>query len=336
VLQDVWRDWKKNHAVSFGEVVLFKFMADLGYYSGRYIPEYQRWTNELIEKLLRAGELDQFIVYCGKKEYGRLAVQIISILGSKYAAEERFAVISGALTSLVTSVSEADWKRSTYQDNNDPEYDRYHQKETLIDTREVNFFLDQMKKDTGTDERFKTWTIFCFTLGRLSDTFYRSMTTVDVARAVERGLIKIDVLYRSMFILGEIRRYGGKNSGDQVKKDLETYPCLGKAVREAADRVIDIELRRGDSATEVSDLALTITRHEGAKTFARLLVALGKETFVRGYIYAEGAPDKKTALSSLLRASRPGPGDNAETLRAALAGKISDRRLIEAAMYAPA
>jgi hypothetical protein len=313
-------------------------MAELGYYSGRYKPDYQSWTNGVIEKLFHAKELDQFIVYCGKKEYGRLAMQIISILGTEYAAEERFAVLSGALVSLVTSVGEMDWKRSTCQDNNDPAYDRYHQKESLADTREVNFFLDQMKKETDTDERFKTYTAFCFTLGRLSGTFYRSMTTVDVVRAVELGLIKIDILYRSMFILGEIRRYGGKNPGDQAQKDLETYPCLGKAAREAADRVIDIELRRGDNATEVSDLALalTITRHEGAEIFARFLVALGKETFVRGYIYTEGDPDKKTALSSLLRASCPGPEDSAETLRAALAGKIADRRLIEAAMYAPA
>jgi hypothetical protein len=111
---------------------------------------------------------------------------------------------------------------------------------------------------------------------------------------------------------------------------------LKKTADEAAARVIEIELKRGDSATEVSALAMEIGWHEGADTFAKILVAMGKETFVRGYIYSSGDPTKKIVLSSLLKASRPGPEEGAAALREALAGRIADKRLIEAAMYAPA
>ncbi|MDR1875024.1 MAG: DUF4132 domain-containing protein, partial [Synergistaceae bacterium] len=44
---------------------------------------------------------------------------------------------------------------------------------------------------------------------------------------------------------------------------------------------------------------------------------------------------KKDVLSHLLRTCHPKEGDSAETLRVSLCGKISDKRVIEAAMYSP-
>jgi hypothetical protein len=50
VLQDVWCNWMKDHAVNFGEVVLFKFMVELsataaGYpRGGRFPGGYKKYT----------------------------------------------------------------------------------------------------------------------------------------------------------------------------------------------------------------------------------------------------------------------------------------------------
>jgi hypothetical protein len=341
VLQDLWRGWIKDNAVGFNEVFLFMFMAEVeDYYSHRYEPEYQNWANKIIGELFHVKEIDRFIVYYNKREYGNLARWIITVLYTEYSEEERFAVISGALADLVKKVAAADWKRPIGESSG-INYNYNHYKDgddTFADTNEVEFLLDELKKVSGTDEHFKTYTAFCFVLGRLSGLFYRNLEAADVARAIDLGLLKIDALYRTMFLVGDnyIRNYAGKIRWDRYKKEVEKYPLLKKTADEAAARVIEIELKRGDSATEVSSLAMAVSWHEGAETFAKILVALGSETFVRGYLYGGGEPTKKTVLSSLLKASHPGAEDNAASLRAALAGKISDKRLIEAAMYAPA
>jgi hypothetical protein len=338
VLQDVWRGWIKENKAGFNELFLFMFMEKVKDYNDRYQPEYQQWANKIMEELFHAKEIDKFVSWYHKREYGKLAMQIINILHTEYPEDERFAVISGALASLIKSVAEEDWKKPVNKENRRRYYNYKEEDETLADTEEVDFLLGELKKAADTDEHFKTWTAFCFTLGRLSGLFYRSMEAVDVARAVDLGFLKIDALYRTMFLAGDsyIRGYAGKMRWESYKKDVEKYPLLKKVADEAAARVIEIELQRGDSATEVSRLALNISWHEGAETFAKILTALGTETLVRGYIYGGSGATKKLVLSSLLRNSHPKAEDTAETLRIALAGKISDKRLIEAAMYAPA
>jgi len=75
--------------------------------------------------------------------------------------------------------------------------------------------------------------------------------------------------------------------------------------------------------------------HEGAEVFAEILSALGKETLARGYIWSADYT-KREVLSSLLKTSVPSAADNAQTLRAALRGRVPEKRLLEAVMYAPA
>ncbi|MDR1604516.1 MAG: DUF5724 domain-containing protein [Gracilibacteraceae bacterium] len=339
VLQDVWRGWLRDNAVSFGEILLFRFIREVKNYNDRYELSYEPWANKYIEKLFRAREIEKFIVYWSKREYGKLAMQIIGALHSEYAEDERFAATAGVLTDLLTRVAEKDWKRPVNETEDRPYYrSRSAENDTLADTEEVRFLLGELKMAAETDEHFRAYTGFCFILGRLSGMFYLGLQAAEVARAVDLGLVRPDALYRTMFLSGGdcMRNYAGKIRWDKAKKDVEKYPFLKKAADEAAARIVEIELRRGDSPTEVSSLAMNISWHAGAETFARILVALGTETFVRGYYYGGSGQTKKAVLSSLLKSSRPAAQDNAETLRAALAGKISDKRLIEAAMYAPA
>ncbi|MDR2677816.1 MAG: DUF4132 domain-containing protein, partial [Zoogloeaceae bacterium] len=333
VLQDVWRDWMKDNGVRFHEVFLFMFMVKMEDYDDRYQPDYPQWANRIIGKFFHAEEIDRFIVHCHKQEYGELAMRIINILRTEYTEDERFAVISGALAALMKNVAAEDWKQPIHEEEN-----YYRSKDdTLADTEEVKLLLDALEEAAKTDEHFKIRTAFCFTLGRLSGKLYHGMDAVDIARAVNLGILEIDLLYRAMFFgNGYLRSYAGKVGADYCKEAIAKYPLLKKTADEVAARVIEIELQRGDSTTEVSHLASALDWHEGAETFAKILVALGKETFVRGYIYGNDLT-KKSVLSNLLKSSHPKADDDAATLRAALAGKkIADKRLIEAAMYAPA
>ncbi len=105
-------------------------------------------------------------------------------------------------------------------------------------------------------------------------------------------------------------------------------------VNTAVERILDIELKRGDTPTVVSHLAKEIQVISGISHFIDILLGLGKDKPINN-LYSAG-DGKRAMFSRLLRASCPAKDDTAATLRemAAKAG-ITDERLVEAAMYSP-
>jgi hypothetical protein len=338
ILQDLWRDWIKKEAFTFSELFYFMFAFTSGAYRGAYDPPYSEWAKALAEKYFHTRETDRFLHWYVKQEYGKLAMNILNIFWTEFPEEERFAVLYGAMVDLCRNIPQGDWKKPLYDENRN----RYYREDSTIDnfsdTQEVSFLLGQLKNAVNDDECFKKYTAVCYELGRLTDMYYLNLTAVDIARGIGLGILKNDDLYRTMFLADSrnISGYAGKISWVSYKADAEKYPLLGTIATKAASRVIEIELERGDSATEVTKLAMAVKWHEGIDTLVKILTALGDETFHRGY-YFGSTSTKKMTLSSLLKVSHPHKTDNAESLRTALAEKnISDKRLVEAAMYAPA
>ncbi|WP_170169051.1 DUF4132 domain-containing protein [Mesobacillus subterraneus] len=124
-----------------------------------------------------------------------------------------------------------------------------------------------------------------------------------------------------------------------TKESIERkYPSIVPIKQKTVSRILEIELQRGEMATEVSTLAMEIQHFEGMPYLMTILAALEKEAFVRGYIYHydHESITKKEALSHLLRVCHPKPGETQEEFVALVkAKKISEKRLLEAAMYAP-
>ena len=100
------------------------------------------------------------------------------------------------------------------------------------------------------------------------------------------------------------------------------------------ERILDIELARGELATPASGVAFRLGSIAGSQLVARLLAGLGRGTIVRGYIgLNEG---REAVYSHLLRVSHPAPQESATTLRdAATAAGVTDQRLLELAVFAP-
>ncbi|MDR2477786.1 MAG: DUF5724 domain-containing protein, partial [Treponema sp.] len=271
-------------------------------YNDSFEPDYQDWANALVETFFHAGDIDALIRWMAKQEYGSLALHIIIILWTEFPEAERFSALAGALAELIAKIPEADWKENI-ENENSYRYNREYP-ETFTCTKEMLFIVRRLKEAAADDERFKKYTAFCFELGRLSGMFYLELEPQDIARGIALGILEKDALYRTMFLTNphNLGGYAGKIRWDGCRKDVKKYPLLKTAADEVAARVIEIELDRGDSETEVSKLALAISWHEGAETFVKILTALGDETFVRGYIYSS-AGTKKAVLSSLLKAS---------------------------------
>ncbi|HEY9874320.1 MAG TPA: DUF5724 domain-containing protein, partial [Candidatus Obscuribacterales bacterium] len=115
---------------------------------------------------------------------------------------------------------------------------------------------------------------------------------------------------------------------------LAEYPIAKELGDRCRQRIIDVELKRGDLPTAASQPALFLGSVEGSTTLVRLLQALGKDKFIRGYTYDNLS--KASVLSHLIRVSFPlqsdTPQDFAKQVKEA---KISNERLIELAFYAP-
>lgn len=125
------------------------------------------------------------------------------------------------------------------------------------------------------------------------------------------------------------------------RKQLKPYENSGlerfkEVVWKVIDRILDIELKRGDTPTEVSHLAMKLEYVEGASWLVRILQAFGKDTFGRSDFYYNSSYTKKEVLSKLLRCCYPAKTDDVTVLAGLLKDSgITETRLVEAAMYAP-
>ncbi|MDE6252275.1 MAG: DUF4132 domain-containing protein [Lachnospiraceae bacterium] len=129
---------------------------------------------------------------------------------------------------------------------------------------------------------------------------------------------------------------GGRSSeeneySEEDKKLLEYADSVYDVV---INKVLSVELKRGDSETEFSDKISKIHRIYGLDNFVSILSALGKDTLERSSYYTSSS--KKGCLSHLLSVCIPQKDDNADKLKKKIAGTdITDKRLIEAALYSP-
>lgn len=101
--------------------------------------------------------------------------------------------------------------------------------------------------------------------------------------------------------------------------------------------VVSSELSRGDSPAKYTKGVGNVARIYGAEYFAKILESMGSDTLDRTAYHGWSiGTSRKSSLSYLLSVCIPTEGDSVETLRAALTSKkISDRRLIEAALFSP-
>ncbi|UZM99177.1 DUF5724 domain-containing protein [Lysinibacillus sp. MHQ-1] len=88
---------------------------------------------------------------------------------------------------------------------------------------------------------------------------------------------------------------------------------------EAIDRILAIELKRGDTPTAVTKLASSISYFEGIDYFLQILQALDGEKLSRGYIWQ--AETKKDVFSRLLTSCYPKKRRNGTAIKRSMAKK---------------
>ena len=123
-------------------------------------------------------------------------------------------------------------------------------------------------------------------------------------------------------------------SGHKPSKMLEENSSLTELVNKVRERVLEVELKRGDLPTPASLPALALRSIYGTDYVFAILKSLGKANFLRGYSY-DGL-SKAAVFSGLLRSSFPAETDTLESFKTeAEAEGISEQRLLDLAVYAP-
>ena len=140
---------------------------------------------------------------------------------------------------------------------------------------------------------------------------------------------------RSVLAANYLKSFIGKNAPKEyTDTDKKLIGFTEKIYDTLIEEVVGTELKRGDTETKYTADIGKLNRIYGADKLAAILSALGSETLDRRSYYTKKT--KKESLSHLLAVCLPLPEDNADTLRKAAEGTdITEKRLIEAAMYSP-
>lgn len=131
----------------------------------------------------------------------------------------------------------------------------------------------------------------------------------------------------------DLRQLSGRKPNTN-HSDFATDPQLQGFIAQIRRRIVEIESQRGDMATAASQPALALRYTGGLESLLPLLQALGKDGFVRGWIYSDTG--KSAVFSHLIRATYPAETDTPERFAEGVKkAKISQTRLVETAVYAP-
>lgn len=226
----------------------------------------------------------------------------------------------------------------------DREYSRSEHLSAIDSVAEWINYLEQARKEMNDEDFEKAFVIMYrlyqkwnyYHVGEYCDV-YNGLQAYDFFRAYQIGLITRNELLREF-----ISRPRSKDRIAEVENALQqrrTSPINDylKALQlycKFKQRLLDIEVQRGDMATVVSSLVVQFRQVKGVDNLINILVALGKTPFCRGFVYAPDKDNRREMLSMLLSSCSPEENDSAVALRQLqLQYRISDERMVETAMY---
>lgn len=282
-------------------------------------------------------------------------VEIIELLPKMQDSQKIFVFSYKVHQSMVALIGEDNLGRSYIYTQSYPGYYHGCQRQFAMNHRMIGYWRQLIQKSVRTSEEFKVW--FCeeYRLERIvakmmeqksdsKDGFKNyditySLTVEDYFHAFDEQVIPKDILFHLLLCSCKseeaVRMLTTTRKWEAAKKIFEKYPWAAEVVNQAVRRIVEVEEKRGELQTPLTHVATVIERFEGAKYFVHLLAALGRENFYRGY-YFSSDNTKQSVLSMLLKRCYPSKEDTPKMLKAYLEETdISEKRLIEAIMYAP-
>lgn len=208
-----------------------------------------------------------------------------------------------------------------------------------------NIFLQAVPFKGLTDEQYiKQWNLYRWMqYNGLEENKKHSVPNFYLfCKAYELNVITKDELYEGIFTADSVIRdlTGAKTTTayHHQERYTDTFPFLKPIIEEIQNKFLDVELIRGDANTAVSQFVQEFQTIYGTNRLVQLLKGLGKSTLYANYIYSYGneSMTKQKLFSYLIKNSHPLESDTQESFNELMKKeKISELRLIQAAVYAP-
>lgn len=328
-LAEVWSSYFKNNCITVREVLELALYLKMDfvyrYYSGK-LEYWEReglrrvtgWRQEFLEDLYPFEKIKAVSQFMEELAYGDQVKEILLAFMEDLAKEEVFSFACPMFYSMIERIPD---------DKRKKEKDLY---QALVEP-----WLEWSRDSIYDDASFAAYFTGAFKLYTYRGFKEYSLSLEELVRAYGLKLLSENDLLRE--VLGREESTTHIFDLTNPKDPIEVkYPFIKGMKEKAVSRLLEIELQRGEMATEVSSLAMEIQYFEGIHYFATILNALEKEAFVRGYIYHHESITKKESLSHLLKVCHPKAEETQnEFVELITAKKISGKRLLEAAMYAP-
>jgi len=352
-IPEVIVEWIKSSLFSSEDLAYFNFYNNLSEYPAAH--DLSDAARLLIEPFFQYEEIKKYVTQFNSLKYRYTLQQIFSVLsqdiknisGETILHKEATSLLErhapafnsfeqavGIVIQLLKQIPADQWR----VDVRDKGYYYYQSTSTIIDLDVIAAFVDRCLSDYATYGDYAKMLAINEELTKRMQKENYSPSLYDVSLfqyldALKVGLLTQDHLYEAIFtntLASEIFT--------EPSKLLERYQSFEDltdflAIREQAiDRILAIELKRGDTPTAVTKLASSISHFEGIDYFLQILQALDGEKLARGYIWQ--AETKKDVFSRLLTSCYPKKEETALQLKEAWQNtEISKERLIEAMMY---
>lgn len=319
-LSEVWESWYKAGDFTPEELWYTAYFAAQEYASGKkfdFIAAMKDFFRPQI--VLQNNEVKRHIL-----------LHIIKALNAAYPFAGRIDAVLNILESLFAAVPD--------DLRNDKKIDRRTYYKSWRNADIFNFYryyaLDFRKMNRAQLSRFwhlKNW--YDRTVGEVHNDWRPSLPLV--LAAFKAKIINRDDLTERVLFGGYLNALTRKKSREKLK--ISDRPAAKEIIDKCVNRILDIELKRGDTATDFTKQATEIQSIFGIDRLIQILSALKKDKLHKGYIYSwYGENSKKMSFSHLLRVCYPRPEETfADFKKAVTAAKISEQRLLETAMYAP-
>lgn len=328
-LSEVWTKWWTENDLSTWDLWLMTMMSDRSIHRYNYetVPKWVLNIEQQFYKKLTFLKEEQAI------QYWRQVNNVINALSKVYPIPTTMKTTLEVSEAIFAAIPMDKWNESVAEDRN-----WRNNQSTWRDLDSLNFLKNiPIQKEDKIEQAIieKLWHLGNWryqTATEKIDEFKPSLAVT--VKAFQQGLIKEDDLISKIFNSPDSLR---TLTNKKTKDWLELYPFLQPIIQSCSDRILEVELKRGDSETVVSDKAVSLQRIEGIPYLVQILQALGRDTLSKQAFYWYGnSYVKKDVLGVLLKRCFPTTTETISDFKAAFkVTKITEKRLVEVAMFAP-
>ncbi|SHM32359.1 DUF4132 domain-containing protein [Flavobacterium chilense] len=331
-LYEVWSGWFKDSGLAERDLFLMTLISNC---------DRKIWRDFLEKHVFYYKEL---LPHQNKRGYDwdNAILNILNALQLKYVFTEKTDFLIDACSTLY-----ADLPKSVLEFEYKPSKDEYYynsdngngwQNQGFFD-----IYLNKIREDLTVEQDIKIWNLYRWRQlnGLERNISYNRPPIYSYCIAFEQQLITEGELYEGILeperisvLTGESKHYRHFKSDELTKR----FPFLVPMIDKIRETFLDVEVKRGDSNTSVTPLVQSFQKVFGINRLIEMLTALGKASLYKGYIYSWSYTEltKQKLFSYLLKRCYPLASDTQEMFNEAVKkAKISEERLVQAAIYAP-